>query len=76
MDPRSDCSQEQFDLDLHCLPKRIQNIFANEESRRLVMIGALRVNNESSVSRVKIFMKYAHMLIEQRSTIISLRNSA
>ena len=35
--------QEQSDLDLHCLSKRL-HIFADSESRGLVVIGALRVN--------------------------------
>ena len=40
MDPRSVCSQEQSDLDLHCLSKRILNISADDESSRPVVIGA------------------------------------
>ena len=44
MGPRSDCSQVQSNLDLLCLSKRLQNISADEESRQLVLIGALRDN--------------------------------
>ena len=53
MDPRLDCSQEQADLDLHCLSKRFQNISLDDESRQLVVICALRVNK--CESRVRIY---------------------
>ena len=36
--------EEQSDLDLHCLTKRLQRNFSDDESRRLVLIGSLRVN--------------------------------
>ena len=49
MDPRLGCLQEPSDLDLHFLSKRLQNISADNECRRLGAIGALRVNNEFSV---------------------------
>ena len=53
-------------MDLHCLSKRFQRHFADDESRRLVLIGSLRVNKyEFSVFTVKIFMKYAHVCAAQ-----------
>ena len=59
MEPRSGCLQEQFDLDQHCLSKSLLNIFADDESRRLVVIGALRVDKrEVSVYTVMVLLKY------------------
>ena len=34
LDPRSDCSQDQSDLDLHCLSKTLQKLSEDKESRR------------------------------------------
>ena len=38
-----DQNKEQSDLGLHCWPRGFKNISADEKSRRLVAIGALRV---------------------------------
>ena len=38
VDPRSDCSQEQSDLDLHCLSKTLQNILQTTKTDDLLLL--------------------------------------
>ena len=60
VDPRSDCSKKQSDLDLHCLPKRLHKHFSDDESR-------LVVTCKFSVITVTTFMEYAHVCAAQTS---------
>ena len=54
--------QEQPDLDLQCLLKRLQNKSADNKSIRLFVICALRVNTcEFNEYTLTIFMKCTHM---------------
>ena len=58
--------QEQSDLDLHCCQMGFIDMFAYNESRRLVLIGFLRVNKcEFSVYNATIFIKYAQVCAAQ-----------
>ena len=43
VDPGSECSHEQSELDLHC-HRSFKNYSADEISRRLVVISTLKVN--------------------------------
>ena len=64
--------KEQFDLDLHCLSKRLKNISTDHKSIQLFVVCALRVNNcEFSVYTVTIFMKCTHVCAAQ-TTLLTL----
>ena len=60
--------QEQSDLDLHCLSKRLQIFQETTKTYDFFVICALRVNTcEFSVYRVRIFMKCTHVCAAQTS---------